>query len=682
VLWLAAIVAASFLVRTALGWLRATPVFFPDEYIYSELGRSLIESGRPLIRGGSADFPALLQPLVTAPAWLVNDVAVAYRLVQAIGALAMSLAAVPVFLLARRLGLDSRVALAVAALSALVPDLIYTSYISSEVLAYPLALGVVYVAVRALAQPTRKAQLAFVGLAVLAGLARAQLAVLPLVFAIAVPVLGAREGRLLRSLREQLLPLAVFAALLIAAVGSGPTRSVGIYRWLLGFHASATGIAHWAALDAMMLVYAAGWVIVPGALVGIWLAVRSPRSREELAFGVVAILLSAILLVEGGFLQASLPAPGREIQERYVFYVVPLLGLSFALYASRGWPFRIAHLLVAAGLLLMSVRIPLSSYTTPRTIDGSPTLYAVVWLGRKLGAMGDAASAVAMAVGLMTCVVVLASRRPRVGTPVALALALLATGVASAGAVAMVVGSTHDERKLLLPRDASWVDHARVGRTVLLQSTGGARMPSLQELFWNRSIDRVMLLPGALPIDGYRSQRVRVAGNGTLLVQGKPLSSALLVDEYGSTIRLRNTRMVKAAPSATLWAPGTRPQLSLYAAGRYFDGWLAGSGVIRLWPTTEGGRIAGWLTMRLSAPTGSKAVTMTFEAPRAAPLSIPLRARQARQVRIPVCAQGVSEVAFRADVYRLVGLRIVSAKASKPDFTPDASACSAGRRSS
>ena len=137
---LAAVVAASFVVRTALAWLRSVPALFPDEYIYSSIGRSIAESGRPLIRGGSANFPALLQPIVTAPAWLIGDVDTAFRVVQAIGALAMSLAAVPVFLIARRLGLSTRVSLALAVFTVLVPDLLYASFISAEALAYPLVL--------------------------------------------------------------------------------------------------------------------------------------------------------------------------------------------------------------------------------------------------------------------------------------------------------------------------------------------------------------------------------------------------------------------------------------------------------------------------------------------------------------------------------------------------------------
>ena len=89
----------------------STPVYFGDEYLYSSLGRSLAETGRPLVRGQAAHFPALLEPLLTAPAWLVNDVGIAYHLTQTIGALAMSLAAVPVYWLARRLGLSAGIGL-------------------------------------------------------------------------------------------------------------------------------------------------------------------------------------------------------------------------------------------------------------------------------------------------------------------------------------------------------------------------------------------------------------------------------------------------------------------------------------------------------------------------------------------------------------------------------------------
>lgn len=63
----AALVALSSVIHTALAWRRATPGYFPDEYMYAELGRSLLESGTPLVRGAGGFLP-LLYPLLTAPA--------------------------------------------------------------------------------------------------------------------------------------------------------------------------------------------------------------------------------------------------------------------------------------------------------------------------------------------------------------------------------------------------------------------------------------------------------------------------------------------------------------------------------------------------------------------------------------------------------------------------------------
>jgi hypothetical protein len=96
------VVGASFVIRFAAALAHATPLYFPDEYIYGTIARSLGEHGRPLIRGGSAHFPAMLEPLAAAPFWLFHDPLLAYRLTQAENALAMSLAAVPVYLLTKR----------------------------------------------------------------------------------------------------------------------------------------------------------------------------------------------------------------------------------------------------------------------------------------------------------------------------------------------------------------------------------------------------------------------------------------------------------------------------------------------------------------------------------------------------------------------------------------------------
>ena len=132
---LPAIVLTSFVLRLAAAFAHATPLYFPDEYIYGGLARSLATSGRLAIRGSSAHFPALLEPLLTAPFWLFGDPLLAYRLTQGLNALAMSLAAVPVYLLARRLGLGSGLALGAAALAVACPDLLDASFVRADPIA-------------------------------------------------------------------------------------------------------------------------------------------------------------------------------------------------------------------------------------------------------------------------------------------------------------------------------------------------------------------------------------------------------------------------------------------------------------------------------------------------------------------------------------------------------------------
>ena len=97
----------AFGVRVALAWRHTTPDYFPDEYLYTELGRSFGAFHWASVRGSSAHFPALLQPLVTALAWRMDSIGSAFRAVQLIESAAFTLAAVPAYLLARRTGAGS-----------------------------------------------------------------------------------------------------------------------------------------------------------------------------------------------------------------------------------------------------------------------------------------------------------------------------------------------------------------------------------------------------------------------------------------------------------------------------------------------------------------------------------------------------------------------------------------------
>ena len=662
---------ASFLFRLVIGWLRATPTFFADEYIYAELGRSLAETGRPLIRGASASFPALLQPLLTAPAWLVDDVETSFRLIQALGALAMSLAAVPVFLLARRLRLGVGISFALAALALVVPDMSYAGWVLAEPFAYPLALGAVAVGTVALARPSLRLQLAFLALAALATFARVQFAVLPLCFLAGILILGLRDRRLRATLREQVLVVAAILIPVVAFVAVGPSRALGFYQGILDLQLGSPELAKWFGADAMLLAFAAGIVLAPGAALGLWLAVQRPRSREELAFGALAAPFVAALLLEA----AAYGIGGDRIQERYFFYAVPLVGILFALYASRGWPHRLVHGVLAAGLILLAARVPLSGFSAADGKTNSPTLYATARLEQIVGDVGTASLVLALGIAALAGVLVLASRRPRLATPLALGLALVVCATTYAGAVSFNLANAAWTRAHLLEPKPSFVDAAGVDDAAMLLTWSSERGVASEYLFWNRSVNDVYLLPGAEPPDSFAVTRVTITPDGTLLAAGEPVTRPLVVDGFSDTVRFRDSEEIATSSVFDLVDSRAPQQLALYAPGRFESGWLGLSGSFQLWPTPGEQSLAGMLVFELTAPAGGPPVAVEFEPPGKPKEEVILQPGATRRVSWPVCADGHWAMDFDAPSTGAIGARFVSVQASEPTYRPDPAAC-------
>jgi hypothetical protein len=667
---LAGIVAGSFLLRSVLGWLRATPTFFADEYIYAELARSISETGRPLIRGVSASFPALLQPILTAPAWLVEDVETSFRLVQTIGALVMSLAVVPVFLLARRLEIKTPLALVLAALAVLVPDMVYAGWVVAEPFAYPLVLAAVAVGTVALVRPRPRLQLAFLAFAGLATFARVQFAVLPVCFLAATFLVGLRERRLRAALKEQWLVLALLLVPALGLFAVGPGRALGFYEGVLDIDFLSLEFAKWVGQDAMFLAYASGVVLAPGALIGLWLALRHPRSREELAFGALALVLTVVLLLEAG----GYGLEGR-LQERYFFYVVPLVGILFVLYASCGWPHRLAHGVLAGGLVLLAVRVPFSGYSAADFKTGSPVLFATSRLEQALGDVSLASLLIAVAVTVLAATVVLLARRPSVGTPVALGLALAVCAATYGAAVTFNLGSADRARESVLGPQPSFVDASGVKDAAMLQTRSSNRGIASEYLFWNRSVDDVYLLPFAEPPDAFTVTRLTIAGDGTLLAGGRPVTRPLLADGFSDTVRFRSSDEVATSPVYRLLRSSGPQQLALYAPGRFEDGWLGLLGSVNLWPESKSKSLAGTLSFELAAPEGAEGRVIfrpqggTVEETVVAPGAT-------RAMTFAVCADGPWQVEFEAASTGSVGGRYVSVMASEPTYRPDPAACS------
>src|SRR3954452_21834873 len=124
--WLTAIVAVSILVRIALARRMVAPWIMVDELVYSELAKSFANDGQFLVRDVPSHGYGFVYPVLIAPAWRIfGGVPDAYAAAKAINAVVMSLAAVPAYLLGRRV-LRPPLALCVAALAVAIPSMLYT----------------------------------------------------------------------------------------------------------------------------------------------------------------------------------------------------------------------------------------------------------------------------------------------------------------------------------------------------------------------------------------------------------------------------------------------------------------------------------------------------------------------------------------------------------------------------
>ncbi len=565
---LVALVLLAAVARTVLAWRQVTPVLLPDEYIYSELARSLGASGLPQIRGELYAFPALLASLVTAPAWLVQDVGVAYRIAQAEGAVAVSLAAVPAYGLALRLGVESRLALLAAATAVLVPDAVSAGLLASEPFAYPLFLAALWALVVSLSGGGRASRVALLCLTAAACLARVQLLVLPIAYAVALVAVSGRRRSLRRTLRLHALPVGTFLAAAVAAAAAGPARAAGVYGALFDAGIGPGELAHWMAIDAVIVCVAAGWLLVPGAALGLGSAVWRPASRAEEVFGWAAVTLTVLLLAEAAFF-------GRytaQLVERYAFYAAPIVVIAFALAHERGLLRSRAHVAGCAALAVLGVLSPLVDDLFFSSPDQSPVLLAYAPLHRLLDWRAPIVAGPVLA-GLAVLALVLCARgRAFAATVVAAGLCLTVTAFASI--------ELQSHSRIVTDGGGSFVDRAGVGEAPYLAFAATSRGETLTTLFWNRTVDRVLRAgPGT---DGFAAGDARIRGDGAIVAGGRVVHGPLVVDRTGALASFSSGTLVRRTRTAELWNGTLR--LGQLVDGYYGVGrWLAAKGSIRAW---------------------------------------------------------------------------------------------------
>jgi hypothetical protein len=648
ILALAGLIGASFALRLLAGLGRPTLVLIPDEYIYFELSRSLAFDHQPLIRDHLVHLPSLGFPLLVSPLWSFRDPQTVYRLTQALNALVASLAAIPVFLLGRELRLRPSARLGIAALALAIPGLSFSSYVGTDVLGYTLSLCALVAGLRALDRLSPRRVALFLVLAAATSFVRLQYVVLFPVFLVAWLAL---YPHVLLALRRRHLVAAVSTAAVVLVIPAvvGLSGVLGVYRGLLDFGIKPIGTGRWISIDALVLAYAAGAAIVPGALVGLGAALGRPRWRRERAFALVVLLFSASLLVEAGLFASNLT---DGVEERYLVAILPLLGASFTLAVERGRRLAAPALIAATMLLVAFLLFPLTAYDLPDHVQSSPLLQAMLWLQQRYGA-GDASlllvtvAAGLLALGTLTFYV------PRLFLPVALAGAVALAGGMSAAATLHTNDRSRATARTFLPRDFDRIDDLVSSPVAVVMSASTPPQLATELMFWNRSIGDPINLPGSERVDGFGHRDAVIAPDGRLMVEGKPWRGPLVIGNYASRASLQDARLVLHSLTSDLWRPAGEARFALMTTGLYFDGWLTPDDFTTVWPDASG-RLRGTLAIEITCPfAGAERISVK------APWGVYRRTiapYSSSTVKVPLRGAGPATISVRSNHFSTLGL--------------------------
>jgi len=299
-----------------------------DEMLYVKLARHMGTTGSPLptLHGEHVGFLGVVYPIVLAPFYGGLDNVSAFTAAHAVNAVLFASAAIPAFLLARRLVAPGW-ALLVALLAISMPWAVNAAFVMSEAAAYPVFLWAVLACHVCIAEPSDRADVVAAVALALAFFTRPQFlflaAVLPPAAMIAVgPRATLRQHRLLA------IAYAVGALLVVVLAALGQAhRLLGDYG-VTATQGSLLPAIAWKSAAIHVDVLAVGLGIVPLLLGGGWAysALRGGSIRLR-AFAAITALAVPLLALETGSYDVRFGGPD-VIRDRYLFYLAPLLLLA------------------------------------------------------------------------------------------------------------------------------------------------------------------------------------------------------------------------------------------------------------------------------------------------------------------------------------------------------------------
>lgn len=592
--FLAALVGISTLIRFLYAIRDPAAWIFPDETVYAELAKSLAYTGEFSIRDNpGTNGLGVVYPLLIAPAFVLFDtVAAAHDAVKAINSVLMSLTAIPVYLIARRL-MSRALALTAAALSLAIPSMAYTGTVMTENAFYPLTATWALLLVRALERPTLGRQAALVlGIGV-GYLTRPQAATFVAVLVTAILIVALlddwrRFWRGLWAYRATWL-LLVLAGLgvVVRQVLRGERLSdvLGAYIALRDYSYGVADVSHWLLYHLAELVILLGVFPFAAFLLIAVLDLRPAALREHRVFAATAVSLVVwFLVVVSAF--ANTPVALR-IEERYLFHVAPFFFIALVAWIGRNaprpwWALAPAALFTAA----LPAALPLNNFLNETAVHDTIGLLPV-WRWRdRIFSSGTIDEVVVGAAIAGSLIVVLIPRR----YAVVLAAALFVYYAAAIRPVeAFVYRASHGAWEAGAQPVANWVDRAVGDDASVAQvwTGGGNQFAFWESEFYNRSVGPVYAL--SQPFDSFGQRMASLPPSGRAEYLGRPLEVRYaLTDawtELSGEVAVRNplTAMVTYRVDGPLVVV---QQLQ----GLYPDRWTGPSAVYRRY-ACEGGSV-------------------------------------------------------------------------------------------
>ena len=301
-----------------------------DELLYAKLATHIGHTGSPIpvLHGEHVGFLGVVYPILLAPFYGGLGPVDGFTAAHAVNAVLFASAAIPAYLLGRRL-LPAWWAIAVAFLVVAVPWSVSAAFVMSEAAAYAVFLWAVLALQAAVANPSPKRDGLAIGGLALAYFTRPQFLVLAAVLPLAALVVDGRQVLRRHRMLAVVYAVAILVVVPLAAVGEGH-RLLGDY----GVTATQGSVLPAIALKSALLhvdVLAVGLGVIPFLLGAGWAYSNLRRDSIELrAFAVLTAIALPLLALETGSYDVRFGGPD-VIRDRYVFYLAPLLLLASAL---------------------------------------------------------------------------------------------------------------------------------------------------------------------------------------------------------------------------------------------------------------------------------------------------------------------------------------------------------------